>query len=164
MPCLPEIVSIPYPSRIRDSGYINDNIDVLGHGTAVFEDLQTYLASLQRMLNRAQGRGYPGHGAVMESTNSRISEYIKHRQQREDEVLRVLRYGKLDVAEGESEPERKGWTPLDLVKVIYRDVPESLHLPASHGIVQVLMKLEDEGRVVHNGDSGEWLLGERSAL
>lgn len=150
----------------EDAMFTGDN--VLGHGTAVFEDLSIYLASLNRMLNRVQGRGYPGHGAVMESSNSRISEYIKHRQQREDEVLRVLRYSKLDVAENESESEseseRKGWTPLGLVKVIYRDVPESLHLPASHGITQVLMKLENEGRVVHNGDSGEWRLGERSAL
>lgn len=116
------------------------------------------------MLNRVQSRGYPGHGAVLENTNSRITEYIKHRQQREDEVLRVLRYGKLDdVAEGESSPEpRRTWTPLELVKVIYRDVPESLHLPASHGVVQVLMKLEDEGRTVHDGENGGWRLGEKS--
>lgn len=159
------IVSIGNTSPPSDPElYTDDNIDVLGHGTAVFEDLQTYLVSLNRMLNRVQGRGYPGHGAVMESPNSRISEYIKHRQQREDEVLRVLQYSKLDVSNNESEPERKGWTPLGLVKVIYRDVPESLHLPASHGITQVLMKLENEGRVVHSDDSGEWRLGQRSAL
>lgn len=168
MLCLPVIVSISEFYLGLWATDTNDSLDVLGHGTAVFEDLSIYLASLNRMLNRVQGRGYPGHGAVMESSNSRISEYIKHRQQREDEVLRVLRYSKLDVAENESESEseseRKGWTPLGLVKVIYRDVPESLHLPASHGITQVLMKLENEGRVVHNGDSGEWRLGERSAL
>lgn len=117
------------------------------------------------MLHRVQGRGYPGHGAVLENTNSKITEYIKHRQQREDEVLRVLRYGKLDVAEGESSPERReSWTPLELVKTIYRDVPESLHLPASHGVLQVLMKLEDEGRTVHDSESGRWRLGEKSAL
>jgi ribonuclease/clavin/mitogillin len=108
----------------------------------------------------ASGRGYPGHGAVLENAGARITEYIKHRQQREDEVLRVLRYGKLDVADGESSPERKqAWTPIELVKQIYRDVPESLHLPASHGVVQVLMKLEDEGRTVHDSESGKWRLG-----
>lgn len=112
------------------------------------------------------GRGYPGHGAVIENAGARITEYIKHRQQREDEVLRVLRFGKLDVAAGESSPERKqAWTPIELVKRIYRDVPESLHLPASHGVLQVLMKLEGEGRTVHDLDSGKWSLGgERSAL
>lgn len=139
--------------------------DVLGHGTAVFENLKVYLSSLHRMLNRVQGRGYPGHGAVLENSNSRIAEYIKHRQQREDEVLRVLRYGKLEVSEGEPSPERgRSWTPLDLVKTIYWDVPENLHLPASHGVLQVLMKLEDEGRTVHDAESGEWRLGEKATL
>lgn len=139
-------------------------LDVLGHGTAVYEDLQVYLSSLHRMRDWVKGRGYPGHGAVIEHATSRIDEYIQHRQQREDEVLRVLRYGTLDNSEPESVPKRRLWTPLELVKVIYRNVPESLHLPASHGVVQVLQKLESEGRVIHDA-SGAWELGnEKPAL
>ncbi|XHG01595.1 hypothetical protein AWENTII_004967 [Aspergillus wentii] len=148
----------------EDSMFTGDN--VLGHGSAVFEDLKVYLSSLQRMYSRVSGRGYPGHGAVLENATAKISEYIKHRQQREDEVIRVLRYGKLDVEENEKSPERKrAWTPLELVKVIYRNVPESLHLPASHGVSQVLMKLEDDGKTIHDTASGGWYLaGEKSAL
>ncbi|KAJ5935003.1 hypothetical protein N7466_004550 [Penicillium verhagenii] len=124
-----------------------------------------YLNSLHRMRDRVTGRGYPGHGAVLEKASARISEYIQHRQQREDEVLRVLRYGQLDISVEDPSPERKAWTPLELVKQIYRGVPESLHLPASHGVLQVLMKLEDEGQTVHDSESGEWRLsGEKSAL
>ncbi|KAJ5088784.1 hypothetical protein N7456_012400 [Penicillium angulare] len=144
--------------------FTGDN--VLGHGTAVFEDLPVYLSSLHRMRDRVTGRGYPGHGPVIEKASARIGEYIQHRQQREDEVLRVLRDGRLD-GSGEGSPERnlkQGWTPLELVKKIYRDVPESLHLPASHGVLQVLMKLEGEGQTVHE-ESGNWRLsGEKSAL
>jgi glyoxylase-like metal-dependent hydrolase (beta-lactamase superfamily II) len=132
-------------------------LDVLGHGTAVFEDLPVYLSSLQRMQNRVSGRGYPGHGAVIENATTKITEYINHRQQREEEVIRVLRYGKLDVADNEPSPERTAsWTPIELVKVIYRNVPKSLHLPASHGVLQVLMKLEAEGKVVHDTETGKW--------
>ncbi|KAJ5156287.1 metallo-beta-lactamase domain protein [Penicillium capsulatum] len=145
----------------EDAMFTGDN--VLGHGTAVYENLNVYLSSLRRMRDRVTGRGYPGHGAVIETATARITEYIRHRQQREDEVLRVLRYGKLDVSHAEPTPERGLWTPLDLVKVIYRDVPENLHLPASHGVSQVLMKLEGEGRVVQD-DSGAWKLGEKPAL
>lgn len=135
----------------------------------MFEDLQAYLDSLQRMRTRASGRGYPGHGPVIEKVTTRISEYLQHRQQREDEVIRVLRYGSLDVEKNGGTPpaqqEQELWTPLELVKKIYRDVPESLHLPASHGVLQVLMKLEDEGRTVHDSTSGGWCLrSERSAL
>ncbi|EAW16537.1 putative metallo-beta-lactamase domain protein [Aspergillus fischeri NRRL 181] len=139
----------------EDAIITGDN--VLGHGTAVFEDLPVYLSSLQRMQNRVSGRGYPGHGAVIENATTKITEYINHRQQREEEVIRVLRYGKLDVPDNEPSPERKAsWTPIELVKVIYRNVPESLHLPASHGVLQVLMKLEAEGKVVHDTETGKW--------
>lgn len=125
----------------------------------MFEDLKAYLASLQKMKTRVAGRGYPGHGAVMESATEKIAFYLQHREQREEEVIRVLRYGKLDVNEGEHSPDPKGeWSPLELVKAIYRDVPENLHLPASHGVLQVLLKLEDEGRTSHDMASGKWRL------
>ncbi|PYH46876.1 putative metallo-beta-lactamase domain protein [Aspergillus saccharolyticus JOP 1030-1] len=142
----------------EDAVFTGDN--VLGHGTSVFEDLRDYVSSLQRMQNRVSGRGYPGHGAVIDNATSKISEYIKHRQQREDEVMRVLRYGQPDVVDGESSipQERTFWTPLELVKVIYKDVPENLHLPASHGVQLVLQKLEDDGRVVHDRDLNAWSL------
>ncbi|EYE91031.1 putative metallo-beta-lactamase domain protein [Aspergillus ruber CBS 135680] len=147
----------------EDALITGDN--VLGQGTSVFEDLKAYLSSLRRMHSQVSGRGYPGHGPVIEKVQTKVTEYLKHRQQREDEVVRVLRYGKLDVGD-EKSPERKGWwTPLELVKAIYKDVPESLHLPASHGVLQVLMKLEDESRTIHDSLSGKWsLVDERSAL
>ncbi|KAL4821900.1 beta-lactamase-like protein [Aspergillus spinulosporus] len=148
----------------EDAIFTGDN--VLGHGTAVFEDLKAYLDSLKRMQNRVSGRGYPGHGAVVGNATAKIAEYIRHRQQREDEVIRVLRYGKLEVGDHERSPERKlWWTPLEIVKIIYRDVPENLHLPAANGVVQVLSKLEAEGKVIHDADSDRWTLNTgKSAL
>lgn len=143
-------------------------VDVLGHGTAVFEDLMTYVSSLDNMQHRLSGRAYPGHGAVIDDGKARIVQYIQHRQQRENEVIRVLKFGTLDAkaeTEGkESSSSSQSWTPLELVKVIYRDVPESLHLPASHGVSQVLMKLENEGKASQDDVSGKWSLNGRSAL
>lgn len=147
--------------------------DVLGHGTAVFEDLTTYMASLRKMEGAVFGRAYPGHGAVIGDATRKITEYIKHRQQRENEILRVLKFGRLDVEEPSSQQERStisperlsSWSPIEIVKIIYRDVPESLHLPASHGVVQVLNKLEAEGKVEHDGSSGGWqLIAQGAAL
>lgn len=137
-------------------------LDVLGHGTAVFEDLKVYLTSLHKMQNRVSGRAYPGHGAVIEKASAKITDYIRHRQQREEEVLRVLRTGSVEAEASESgnsnSASQSVWTPLELVKVIYRDVPESLHLPASHGVAQILQKLESEGKVEHHAESGGWSL------
>ena len=52
---------------------------------------------------------------------------------------------------------------MDLVKVVYKDVPESLHVPAANGVVQVLRKLEAEGRVAHCQHE-RWQIAERGTL
>jgi len=69
--------------------FTGDN--VLGHGTAVFQDLASYLLSLEQMQAQFRGRAYPGHGAVIEDGNAKIKEYIAHRQQREGQVLKALK-------------------------------------------------------------------------
>ncbi|OJD26391.1 hypothetical protein ACJ73_02230 [Blastomyces percursus] len=140
----------------EDALFTGDN--VLGHGTSVFEDLEVYLSSLEKMQYVFSGRAYPGHGAVIEDGNSKISEYIQHRQQREDEVLQVLTYGSLR-SESDRPPspvksERlRRWTRMEMVKVIYHDLPVNLHVPASHGVLQVLKKLDGEAKVVRGGES-----------
>jgi ribonuclease/clavin/mitogillin len=135
----------------EDAMFTADN--VLGQGTAVFEDMATYLASLRKMHSLFQGRAYPGHGPVIEEGPARISEYIRHRKQREDQVLQTM--------SGRGLSEQR-WTVMDVVKVIYRDVPQELHLPASSGISQILRKLESEGKVQSHGDG--WVLKNRSTL
>ena len=129
--------------------FTGDN--VLGHGTAVFENLVTYLDSLVQMRAQCGGRAYPGHGAVIDDGKGKISEYIEHRKQREEEMLLVLSqlYGDA--------------TPSEIVKIVYRDVPENLHEPAARGVIQMLQKLESEGKVSHN-DSGQWRISEKMAL
>lgn len=117
------------------------------------------------MLARARGRGYPGHGAVVEDCKGKITEYLKHRQQRENEVVRVLTYGTLEDNTGSEKPHKRFWTPLDIVKIIYKDVPKELHDPASHGINQVLLKLEADGKVAYDTRAGGWSLStQRPAL
>jgi ribonuclease/clavin/mitogillin len=141
---------------------------VLGHGTAIFEDLETYIATLEKMHDRAVGRAYPGHGDIIENSKAKIMEYIQHRQQRQNEVLRVLKFGTLDGNRKEISPGGKvrSWTPLELVKIIYRDVPEDLHPAAERGVIQILLKLEGEGgKVVHDAQSGRWSISlERPVL
>ncbi|POS80912.1 metallo-beta-lactamase superfamily protein [Diaporthe helianthi] len=137
----------------EDALFTADN--VLGHGTAVFEDLATYLASLDKMKDLFKGRAYPGHGPVIDDGPAKIKEYISHRQQREDQITQTLR--SINDATGIA-----AWEPMELVKVIYHDVPETLHLPAQGGVIQVLQKLEKEGKVSNKG--GRWAISDRSAL
>ncbi|KAI8627506.1 putative metallo-beta-lactamase domain protein [Xylariaceae sp. FL1651] len=145
----------------EDALFTGDN--VLGHGTAVFEDLGVYLQSLAKMETLVSGRAYPGHGPVLPKARAKISEYILHRHQRELQVLQTLDSAKeISSAPGDS-AVGNAWTPMELVKVIYHDVPESLHIPASYGVVQILKKLQDEDKVVF-AEGDRWRLKERPNL
>ncbi|KAL8913721.1 MAG: hypothetical protein Q9172_007228 [Xanthocarpia lactea] len=151
----------------EDAMFSGDN--VLGHGTAVFEDLTTYMISLQRMRQQCLGRAYPGHGPVIDDGRQRITEYIEHRQQREREVLHVLTEA-WKVSETEDhhdspqidDPNRGARTPMEIVRIIYKDVPESLHEPAARGIGQILRKLAKEEKVAQSMDGDRWLIAETS--
>lgn len=140
----------------EDAMFTGDN--VLGQGTAVFEDLIVYLQSLERMRTLFTGRAYPGHGPVVEDGPAKISEYIKHRKLREDQVIQTLRSARPGASVGEEDL----WTPMELVKVIYWDIPEDLHMAACGGVIQILGKLDREGRVLAVNE--RWRLKDRSSL
>jgi endoribonuclease LACTB2 len=136
----------------EDAMFTGDN--VLGHGTAVFEDLATYIDSLERMQHQFSGRAYPAHGAVIDDGRAKIREYISHRKEREDQILGVLKQ--------KPESGKDGWSSMGVVKVVYKDYPENLHAPAEGGVVQVLKKLAGEGKVEKAGE--KWCLTQKSAL
>lgn len=135
----------------EDAMFTADN--VLGQGTAVFQDLATYMKSLDGMAKQFKGRAYPGHGPVIENGPGKVLEYIKHRKQREKQVLDVLGQEKDD-----------GWTSMDIVKIIYKDYPENLWAPAEAGVIQILKKLEGEGKVVKDESKGTWSLAGKATL
>lgn len=140
----------------EDAMFTADN--VLGQGTTVFEDLPTYMASLAKMNTLFKGRAYPGHGPVLEDGPGKIKEYIEHRRQREQQVINTLKIKR------EGGAADKPWTPMDLVRVIYQDIPETLHGAAYGGLLQTLGKLEGEGKVVKTGEDGWRLPDDKSVL
>lgn len=151
----------------EDAMFTGDN--VLGHGTAVFETLADYLNSLERMQREFTGRAYPGHGPVLENGPAKVQEYIRHRRQREEQVLAVLRSPNVERAAaaettGEDSQAATEWTSMEIVKVVYKDVAENLHLPANGGVMQILYKLEGEEKVEEIEERGTWRLKRRSAL
>ncbi|KAL8292892.1 hypothetical protein RQP46_000586 [Phenoliferia psychrophenolica] len=122
---------------------------VLGHGTAVFEDLGAYMSSLAACERRIEGEGtvqlYPGHGEVVQDGPAKIREYRAHRQQREDQVLLGLREhaGSVD-----------GVTALTLTEGIYKDtIPTSLMPAATRGVILHLEKLLSENKVHRTPDT-----------
>ena len=129
---------------------------VLGQGTAVFEDLASYITSLRKLLTLGSDQGrefaqlYPGHGPVITRVHEQIEMYIRHRLEREEQIVQVLR-------------DKGAATVMALVAVIYAAYPTSLWTAAAHGVVLHLNKLEGEGRakcIGGNGHESEWQLTE----
>lgn len=131
---------------LEDENALFTGDNVLGHGTAVFEDLAAYSKSLERMEGCFGGKAYPGHGDVIHNGTAKCREYLTHRKERERQILSVMKH-----SGGEGWPT--GWTSMEIVKVVYKDVPTNLHLPAEGGVRQVLEKLQNEGRVKEGEDS-----------
>ncbi|VDN04576.1 unnamed protein product [Thelazia callipaeda] len=100
---------------------------ILGEGTSIFEDLHDYMHSLKILSNLNIIRIYPGHGKVIEKGLEKISEYINHREKREDEILETLK--RLSIAS------------------CVRDIPWSVKLGAVNNVRKHLIKLEKENRI-----------------
>lgn len=85
---------------------------MLGHGTAVFEDLGTYLASLQHCIaqlelstsEEEEAELLCGHGETVKNGKEKLKEYVRHRMEREAQVMRGV-VGDSDDAEPKTAEE-----------------------------------------------------------
>ena len=119
--------------------------DLAVKGTTVFipsgpdGDLAAYLSSLQRVRDLEPQRMLPAHGAVIEAPGALIDTYVRHRLEREEQVLAGLR-------SGDSSPDA-------LVERIYRGVKPALLPVARETVLAHLIKLERERRVRRHAEA-----------
>jgi len=98
-------------------------------------DMTLYLESLEKVKARRPRRIAPGHGDLIEDPAAVLDEYLRHRRERETQVLAGLR------AAG-----AQGIKAAGLVDQIYKDVPEELHPVARYSVWAHLRKLASEGQ------------------
>ena len=103
-------------------------------------DLRAYLHSLERVRSLAPRRLFPGHGPAIEDPAAAIDSYVRHRAERDAQVLEALRSG-LD-------------TPVSIASRIYVGLDPSLERAAVDTVLAHLVKLESEGRVEKRGEIG----------
>jgi len=122
--------------RVLFSG---DNI--LGYGTAVIHppdgDMTDYMKTLERLLGFDISLILPGHGPLIGKAEAKIREYIKHRLEREQQVLAALGAGRNAIG--------------DITQSIYVDVSAALQRVAEFSVQAHLEKLMREGRVKREG-------------
>ena len=105
-----------------------------------------YLATLARLEKLRLSRLYPGHGDVIEEPRPRIQEYIAHRNEREKQILAMLKTGPLKIPE--------------LVALVYggQELPAGLEEAAGWQVHAQLLKLKADGKVTGTSVKSAWKL------
>src|SRR5262245_46203653 len=112
--------------------------NIVGVGSVLIDPPQgnmlAYLSSLERM------RALPmlsvllgGHGPAVATPYQKITEYITHRLEREQNILAAVR-------EGAS-------TPKEIVARVYTDVSPKAHAMAERAVLAHVEKLRDDGAI-----------------
>ena len=94
---------------------------VMGWSTTVIVppdgDMDEYLKSLEKLLDRNHQMYLPTHGTQIDDPHDLVNKYIEHRNNREDQIIKVIKSGSSMISE--------------MVKIIYSDVDPGLHPAAS---------------------------------
>lgn len=101
-------------------------------------DLAAYLRSLKRVQALAPARILPAHGPAIEDPLALIDQYLKHRHQREVQILNALE-ARLDTVDAITERIYTGLTP-------------KLGPLARQSVLAHLIKLEQEGLAQRSGE------------
>ena len=97
-------------------------------------NVRHYLNSLARVRALSPRRLLPGHGPIIEDPGALIDEYVKHRAEREQEVIAALGAGLM--------------TPEQITARVYGPLPAVLAAAAADTVLAHLMKLHDEERAL----------------
>jgi len=105
-------------------------------------NLRQYLESLRRVRALAPRRLLPGHGPIIDDPARVIDLYIRHRQEREAQVIEALRNGLA--------------TPEAIAARLYGELPAAITAAAADTVLAHLVKLEEEAGAALTG--GRWTL------
>lgn len=125
------------------TGVLITGDNIVGLGSVLIDppegNMQDYLDSLERM------RALPnlsvlfgGHGPAMANPYAKIKEYIDHRREREQKILRAVRDGASTVSQ--------------IVALAYTDVSPKAYGMAERAVLAHLEKLEADGAVGRQGE------------
>lgn len=108
-------------------------------------DMAVYVKTLERLRRMRLSRIAPGHGDVIDEPKVRLDDYISHRRQREQQVLRLLK-------------KRDGAKVNELVGDIYGDdgLPPELVEAAGWQVHAHLVKLKADGKVTGTTAKATW--------
>lgn len=111
---------------------------IMGGSSVFVEDMAAYMASLRKIQQLPVSVLYPGHGPAEHDPAAVIAGYIRHRLERERQILDVVQSGQSNVNA--------------IVAAVYAQVEPALIPLAAIAVRAHLAKLIDDGAVVVRGD------------
>jgi glyoxylase-like metal-dependent hydrolase (beta-lactamase superfamily II) len=110
---------------------------IMGWSTTVVSppdgDMESYLASLDKVYARAFAALWPTHGPPVRDVAAFIEKYRAHRLDREAQILGQIRAGRSRI--------------MEMVEAIYVDVDKRLYPAAAHSVLAHLIMLVNRGLV-----------------
>jgi glyoxylase-like metal-dependent hydrolase (beta-lactamase superfamily II) len=100
-------------------------------------NVREYFASLRRVRSLAPRRLLPGHGAVIDDPVRAIDEYLRHREERERQILAALTAG--------------AGTPEEITLRVYAKLSAPLLHAAADTVMAHLIHLEEQGKARREG-------------
>jgi glyoxylase-like metal-dependent hydrolase (beta-lactamase superfamily II) len=97
-------------------------------------NLRQYLDSLRLVRALSPARLLPGHGPIIDNPAGVIDEYLRHRAEREDQVVGALQAGYT--------------TPEAIAARVYKDLAPGLQAAAADSVLAHLVKLQEEQRAI----------------
>lgn len=151
------LVAIPTPGHasnhlcwhLIEEGVVFTGDHVLGTTSPVIlapdGSMRAYLDSVARLAAMTITELLPGHGPRLSNPAHVLAQLLRHRYEREAEVVRAL----------EALP---GATVRELTEVVYRQIPSALKRWAAHSLEAHLIKLAEDGLATDT--AGRWRLVE----
>ncbi len=121
---------------LEEEGILFTGDHIMGQGTVVVRTdeggrMTEHIDSLRKLLDLDLKTVLSGHGPVMNDPLAKIPDLVRHRLERDEQILGMLREGTNHVD--------------DLVSRIYGETSERLGFLARHQVVAHLKKLEEDG-------------------
>ena len=127
---------------LRESGALFSGDHIMGWSTTVVSppdgDMAAYMASLDKLLGRADRVYYPAHGDPVHEPQRFVRAVAAHRRARERQILDLLEL------EAQAIPA--------MVAAMYRGIDPRLHGAAGRSVLAHLIDLEARDRVWRDGD------------
>ena len=126
---------------LREESVLFTGDHIMGWNTTIVSppdgNMREYMASLDRCLARPETAYLPAHGPEIPDPVPFTRAYRSHRRMREGEIMRCLNDGVRTIPE--------------MVKRMYRHLPETMHRAASRSVLAHLEHMVETGRVVADG-------------